>query len=38
MQLTLLPHQIFILPFSFENFLNKTNLSEFKIYSDSELR
>jgi hypothetical protein len=40
-QLTLLPHQIFIMPQDYELYLNEPNtniLENFKKYNDSELR
>jgi hypothetical protein len=38
MKLTLLPHQIFILPESYNSLINKKNFAAFKIYTNEELR
>jgi len=36
--LTLLPHQLFILPLEFKSAMSQDFLSQFKVYNDAEIR
>jgi hypothetical protein len=38
MTITILPHQIFIIPQAFESIINKEIFAQFRIYNNDELR
>jgi hypothetical protein len=38
MKITLLPHQIFIVPQAYDSVINKEIFSQLKIYSNEQLR